>query len=98
MMLFALILIGLGMTLLYQCSDKAIRKIKPKRQPFVQRFRLQLRMCAFFCFFLAGALLCLIYGSSIGFVGWWIFATPLTFFVILAVNDLSNQPRKSHKS
>ncbi|MCH7335016.1 DUF1634 domain-containing protein [Acinetobacter sp. NIPH 2699] len=94
MMLFALLLIGLGMALLYKSSDKGLRKAKPNAQQLIQRFRSQLRLFAFLCFFLAGALLCLIYGSSIGFIGWWIFATPVTFFLILAVNDLSKQPSK----
>lgn len=89
MMLFALILIGLGMLLLYQCSDKAIRKIKPQYQKLILCFRLALRIIAFLCFFLAGTLLCLIYGSSIGFIGWWIFATPVTLFLILWVNELN---------
>ncbi|KHF77788.1 hypothetical protein PJ15_0844 [Acinetobacter sp. neg1] len=58
------------------------------KQQFVIRYQIQLKVLAYLCFLLAGSLLCLEYGSSIGFVSWWIFATPVTFLLVLWVNEL----------
>lgn len=86
MILLSLILILVGMMLLYKCSSKQITKAK---QQFVIRYQIQLKVLAYLCFLLAGSLLCLEYGSSIGFVSWWIFATPVTFLLVLWVNELN---------
>lgn len=85
MILLSLVLILVGMLLLYKCSSKQISKSK---QQFVIRYQIQLKVLAYLCFLLAGSLLCLEYGSSIGFVSWWIFATPVTFLLVLWVNEL----------
>jgi len=85
MIILSLVLILVGMLLLYKCSSKQISKAK---QQFVIRYQLQLKVLAYLCFLLAGSLLCLKYGSSIGFVSWWIFATPVTFLLVLWVNEL----------
>ncbi|MEB6665786.1 DUF1634 domain-containing protein [Acinetobacter vivianii] len=85
MILLSLVLILVGMMLLYKCSSKQINKAK---QQFVIRYQIQLKVLAYLCFLLAGSLLCLEYGSSIGFVSWWIFATPVTFLLVLWVNEL----------
>ncbi|MFI7961399.1 DUF1634 domain-containing protein, partial [Acinetobacter baumannii] len=47
-----------------------------------------LRILAFLLFALSGFILIKKYGFSIGFVSWWIFATPLTFLLILWLNPL----------
>ena len=39
-------------------------------------------------------LLCLEYGSAIGFVSWWLFATPITFLLVLWVNELKPNKNK----
>lgn len=85
MILLSLVLTLIGMLLLYKCSAKQISKAK--QQAFI-RYKTQLRVLAYICFLIAGSLLCLEYGSSIGFISWWIFATPVTFFLVLSVNEL----------
>ncbi|MDO3663707.1 DUF1634 domain-containing protein [Acinetobacter higginsii] len=85
MILLSLILTLIGMLLLYKCSAKQISKAK--QQAFI-RYKTQLRVLAYICFLIAGSLLCLEYGSSIGFISWWIFATPVTFVLVLSVNEL----------
>jgi len=92
MILLSLILTLIGMLLLYKCSAKQISKIK--QQAFI-RYKTQLRVLAYLCFLIAGSLLCFAYGSSIGFISWWIFATPVTFLLVLSVNEL--KPTKKLK-
>ncbi|MGG2098465.1 DUF1634 domain-containing protein [Acinetobacter haemolyticus] len=92
MILISMFLILIGMFILYECSDKRINK--SPYQHHIKQFRLILRYLAFFSFFTAGGLLCWEYGRSIGFISWWIFATPITFLLILWVNDVSKPPLK----
>lgn len=92
MIVMGLFLILIGMFILYECSDKRINK--SPYQHHIKQFRLILRLIAFFSLFIAGALLCWKYGRSIGFISWWIFATPITFFFILWVNDVSKPSLK----
>ena len=92
MIILSLILTLIGMLLLYKCSAKQISKAK--QQAFI-RYKTQLRVLAYLCFLIAGSLLCLEYGSSIGFISWWIFATPVTFVLVLSVNEL--KPTKKLK-
>ncbi|USA54377.1 DUF1634 domain-containing protein [Acinetobacter sp. C32I] len=92
MILLSLILTLIGMLLLYKCSAKQISKTK--QQAFI-RYKTQLRVLAYICFLIAGSLLCLEYGSSIGFISWWIFATPVTFVLVVSVNEL--KPTKKLK-
>ncbi|MBJ8417321.1 DUF1634 domain-containing protein [Acinetobacter courvalinii] len=92
MILLSLVLILIGMLLLYKCSAKQITKAK--QQVFI-RYKTQLRVLAYVCFLIAGSLLCLTYGSSIGFISWWMFATPVTFMLVLWVNEL--KPAKKFK-
>ncbi|NNP70118.1 DUF1634 domain-containing protein [Acinetobacter sp. Ac_5812] len=92
MILLSLVLTLIGMLLLYKCSAKQISKAK--QQVFI-RYQTHLRVLAYVCFLIAGSLLCLEYGSSIGFISWWIFATPVTFILVLSVNEL--KPTKKLK-
>ncbi|MCH7378663.1 MULTISPECIES: hypothetical protein [Acinetobacter] len=85
MILLSLVLTLIGMLLLYKCSAKQISKAK--QQVFI-RYKAQLRVLAYICFLIAGSLLCFTFGSSIGFISWWIFATPVTFVLVLSVNEL----------
>lgn len=39
-------------------------------------------------------LLCLEYGNAIGFVSWWLFATPITFLLVSWVNELKPNKNK----
>lgn len=88
----SLILTLIGMLLLYKCSAKQISKTK--HQSLI-RYQIQFRILAYACFLTAGSLLCFAYGSSIGFISWWIFATPVTFLLVLWVNEL--KPAKKCK-
>lgn len=91
---FGIFLIVIGMYILYILSSKQIGKtqktfLKPltKHLPFM-------RFLAFILFFLAGSCFINAYGSSIGFVSWWLFATPTVFFLILYINDLKSKSSK----
>lgn len=88
MIILSFILILIGMLLLYKCSSKQLNKVKTAQQQFFIRHTTQLQIIAYSCFLLSGGLLSLEYGGSIGFVSWWIFATPITFLLVLWVNDL----------
>lgn len=92
MIVLSLVLTLIGMLLLYKCSSKQISKAK---QQFLIHYQTHLRVLAYVCFLFAGSLLCLEYGSSIGFISWWIFATPVTFILVLSVNEL--KPTKKLK-
>lgn len=94
MITLSLLLIIAGMFILYQCSSKYIHKAPSNRKQLLIRFRSILRLIAYGCFVVSGSLLCLYYGNSIGFVGWWIFATPVTFLLVLWVNDVTREPNK----
>ncbi|WP_109441161.1 DUF1634 domain-containing protein [Acinetobacter haemolyticus] len=94
MIVTSLFLVLIGMFILYECSDKRLSKSPYRHQ--INSFRFILRLAAFCVFLIAGALLCWEYGRSIGFISWWIFATPITFFLILWVNPLKqNKKRES---
>ncbi len=83
MMFFVFILTLLGMYLLFISAEK-YRSSKS----LAQKYYPLLRILAFLLFALSGFILIKKYGFSIGFVSWWIFATPLTFLLILWLNPL----------
>ena len=88
MIFFSLLLTFIGMFLLYRSSAKQITKAKATQQQFLKRFKTQISISAFVCFLVAVSLLCLKYGNSVGLISWWIFATPVTFMLVLSVNEL----------
>ncbi|RUP39203.1 MAG: DUF1634 domain-containing protein [Acinetobacter sp.] len=81
------------MFLLYRSSAKQITKAKVTQQQFLKRFKTQISISAFVCFLVAVSLLCLKYGNSVGFISWWIFATPVTFMLVLLVNELKSNKK-----
>lgn len=81
------------MFLLYRSSAKQITKAKATQQQFLKRFKTQISISAFVCFLIAVSLLCLKYGNSVGFISWWIFATPVTFMLVLLVNELKSNKK-----
>lgn len=93
MIFFSLLLTFIGMFLLYRSSAKQITKAKATQQQFLKRFKTQISISAFVCFLVAVSLLCLKYGNSVGFISWWIFATPVTFTLILLVNELKSNKK-----
>lgn len=93
MIFFSLLLTFIGMFLLYRSSAKQITKAKATQQQFLKRFKTQISISAFVCFLIAVSLLCLKYGNSVGFISWWIFATPVTFMLVLLVNELKSNKK-----
>ena len=93
MIFFSLLLTFIGMFLLYRSSAKQINKAKATQQQFLKRFKTQISISAFVCFLVAVSLLCLKYGNSVGFISWWIFATPVTFMLVLLVNELKSNKK-----
>lgn len=88
-MIFVFTLTVLGMYLLFISSEKYrspksigyFKTLAPKSHSL-------LRISACLLFVLSGFILIKKNGLSIGFVSWWIFATPLTFALILLINPL----------
>lgn len=93
MIISSLLLTFIGMFLLYRSSAKQITKAKVTQQQFLKRFKTQISISAFVCFLVAVSLLCLKYGNSVGFISWWIFATPVTFMLVLLVNELKSNKK-----
>lgn len=87
-------LIVFGMALLYMVSHKQLEKLKKSRFALLTKFVKSIRIFSFFLFFCAASCFIYHYGDSVGFVSWWLFATPLTFFIILYVNDLKDKNTK----
>lgn len=89
MMIFVFTLTVLGMYLLFISSEKYR---SPKSTGYfkflAQKSHSLLRISAYLLFVLSGFILIKKNGLSIGFVSWWIFATPLTFALILLINPL----------
>ena len=98
MMIFVFVLTLLGMYLLFISSEKyRSPKSTGYFKSLAQKYYSFLRISAFLLFALSGFVLIKKYGFSIGFVSWWIFATPLTFLLILWLNRL-RASRSSSKS
>ncbi|MDS7944914.1 DUF1634 domain-containing protein [Acinetobacter sp. V110_1] len=98
MMIFVFVLTLLGMYLLFISSEKhRSPKSTGHFKSLAQKYYPLFRISAFLLFALSGFLLIKKYGFSIGFVSWWIFATPLTFLLILWLNRL-RASRSSSKS
>ncbi|MCU4412959.1 DUF3292 domain-containing protein [Acinetobacter sp. WU_MDCI_Axc73] len=91
-------LIVFGMYILFALSSKQIEKTKKSKLYFMTQHINMLRLFACLLFLIAGSLFIAIYGTSIGFVSWWLFATPLVFALILYLNDLKPKVDKRVKS
>ncbi len=89
--LFSFILILNGMYLLHLLSRKQLEKRRKSRWVWLITYKLFFKMFGVICLLIAGLILMHLYGSSIGFVSWWIFATPLVFMLILSINDLKSK-------
>ncbi|MGQ0769638.1 DUF1634 domain-containing protein [Acinetobacter baumannii] len=99
MMFFVFILTLLGMYLLFISTEKyRSPKSTGHFKPLAQKYYSLLRVLAFLLFALSGFILIKKYGFSIGFVSWWIFATPLTFLLILWLNPLKPSKTSSKSS
>lgn len=80
-----------GMFTLFALSEKQFKKTQTSRWHKLTQSPKRYKQLAWLCFFAAGAILIVLYGSSVGFISWWIFATPITFALILSVNDLKQK-------
>ena len=96
MIIFGFILLTIGMYLLFICSEKQrSKKTTHRLKSILQKHFRVARIGSFVLFILCAFLLIQKYGFSIGFVSWWIFATPLTFLLILWINPLTaNKPQQ----
>lgn len=89
MMIIVFTLTVLGMYLLFISSEKyRSPKSTGYFKSLAQKSHSLLRISAYLLFVLSGFILIKKNGLSIGFVSWWIFATPLTFALILLINPL----------
>ncbi|QNX32230.1 DUF1634 domain-containing protein [Acinetobacter seifertii] len=89
MMIIVFILTVLGMYLLFISTEKyRSPKSTGYFKSLAQKYYSLLRISAYLLFVLSGFILIKKNGLSIGFVSWWIFATPLTFALILLINPL----------
>lgn len=94
MVLFSVAFICLGMSVLHLLSSKQFEKTKKSRLNVLTVYATLARYIAFILFIVATLLLILEYGSSIGFVSWWLFASPIIFILILYFNDLKPKADK----
>ncbi|MCH2070712.1 DUF1634 domain-containing protein [Acinetobacter pittii] len=91
MILIAFLLILLGMYLLFISSEKyRSPKSTGHFKSLAQKFYRYFKIAAFILFGLCAFILIHEYKFSISFVSWWIFATPLTFLLILLINPLKS--------
>lgn len=88
MIIFVFLLIFLGFYLLFLMSEKQKKNTAHSRfKKLLQHLKLA-RYAAYTCFIAGFFLSMWIYGSSIGWVSWWIFASPIIFMIILTNNRL----------
>lgn len=79
------------MYLLFMASEKyRSPKSTGHFKLLAQKYYRQFKIAAFILFALSAFILIQHYNFSIGFVSWWIFATPLTFVLILLLNPLKS--------
>ncbi|MPW44775.1 DUF1634 domain-containing protein [Acinetobacter guerrae] len=95
--IFGIILIVIGMYILYVLSSKQLEKTKKTKLQILVRHAKVMRIVAFILFLIAGSFFIVAYGSSIGFVSWWLFATPFVFGLILYINDLKPKAETKNK-
>lgn len=91
MILLGMLCILTGMWCLYLISAKQIGKSRQSTWHFFTRFPQCTRSLAYILFFIAAGIFIEIFGISIGFVSWWLFASPVVLLLILLINDLKNK-------
>lgn len=92
--MFSFAFIFLGLWVLHLLSSKQIMKTKQSSLHVLTQFPFISRCLAYLLFLSAAAVLIEHYGISIGFVSWWIFTTPVAFFLIMCINDLKKSSVK----
>lgn len=72
----------------YLLSEKQRKKTQQSRFAWLlNNVKMYKLACIVLCI-IASSLLMWCYNSSIGFVAWWVFASPLLLLIILSVNNL----------
>lgn len=93
MLNFILLMISFSLMLIaffgfYLLSEKQRQKTQHSRFAWLlNNVKIYKLACTMLCV-VASCLLMWCYGGSVGFVAWWIFASPLLLMIILSVNDL----------
>ena len=99
MIFFGMICILLGMWCLHLLSSKQIEKTKRSQWYFLTHYPQYSRSIAYILFLIAAAIFIAIFGISIGFISWWLFASPVVLFLILLINDLKKRGKpQKHRS
>lgn len=86
---FSFLLILCAVYGLYRVSEKQIKQTLQSQWSFVALYPRTSRFICLMLMLLSTLLLIQQTGSSIGFISFWVFATPLIFFFILYINELS---------
>ena len=94
MIMFSFAFIFLGLWVLHLLSSKQIAKTKQSSLHVLTQFPFISRGLAYLLFLSAAAILIDHYGISIGFVSWWIFASPVSLLLIMCINDLKKSSVK----
>ena len=96
---FGMICILLGMWSLHLLSSKQIEKTKRSQWRFLTHYPQYSHCFAYILFLIAAAIFIAIFGISIGFISWWLFASPVVLFLILLINDLKKRGKpQKHRS
>ena len=98
MILLGMICILLGMWCLHLLSSKQIEKSKQTQWRFLTRYPKGSRSMAYILFFIAALLFIKTFGFSIGFISWWLFASPAILFLILLINDLKKKNKVTKRN
>ena len=96
---FGMICILLGMWSLHLLSSKQIEKTKRSQWRFLTHYPQYSHCFAYILFLIAAAIFIKKFGISIGFISWWLFASPVILLLILLINNLRkiDKPQK-HRS
>ena len=90
---FGMICILLGMWSLHLLSSKQIEKTKRSQWRFLTHYPQYSHCFAYILFLIAAAIFIKKFGISIGFISWWLFASPVILFLILLMNDLKQKDK-----
>ena len=82
------LVIVIAMSGLYLCGERQIRKTLQGRWAYFAKHAKTTRCVAYGLLCLAGLGCIQHFGFPIGFVSFWIFATPIIFMLIIYINDL----------
>ncbi|OTG63546.1 hypothetical protein B9T25_13705 [Acinetobacter sp. ANC 4470] len=73
---------------LYQISEKQMKRTLQSKWSFLAHYPQITKAISFLFMFISTLLLIQQTGSSIGFISFWVFSSPLIFIFILYINEL----------